>query len=897
MEFSILEFGSYLAGPLVGKHLVNFGCSVTAVVRPVTTKSARAEYERMKPMLVSLRSGKTCVELDLKSDAGRTAVQRLVRSADVIVENFGNGVMERLGLSYDQCVDWNPDVIYVSLPGYVRDDKEFAGVKAWDSIIMASTGVFSDMGLNRTLLGIKASYSSLPMPSVYASIFATFAILSALFDNRRGEYIQVPLASCLNEALVHNSIQFPLDDCYMNQRGLTIKNNAYPISVRELDSLIDPFFSKYVCGDGRPIYIVCPAHQRHQVNLLKALGLYDRIVAAVHIVNPYAATWERGIGSGNLDAEQAEFIRPLLTAKFEERTAQEWESFLGPLSIPVIAHKSTAEWKTSPHALDAGLVLKDDIAPMGWMAYRHEDSDENITLPWKDQTFRNIKVLDLCNVIAGPTIGAMLARMGADVTKVDIPIPTYAPEVTVIYGLVVNIGKRSVLLDIHHPKGRAALDDLIRQSDIILINCTEIALQRIHLSLEAIRAIQPGAILVRFDAWGGPINRGEYTNYVGYDDNVQAGIGIMERFGGGLNTAEEHAHIGTIDVIAGVAAAATAVYALILRKHRGIVGEARSSLVAVGQYLQYPFMFDAIRPQYGNGLACRGEHPLHACYDAIDGHFIIVAALHALDLEALIDRTCTLFCVDTMDEFKRIVKCLTINQVARRLVSTNDIQLMKLESLKRVCIKYSAISCRLSGPTYQFVVQDDHPIGSLTIVAPLAIRMRGIDTTLPFAPKYGTHTLEILSQIDASHLVIDNLASTSWSRNYMPFHSPCGQCGKRARLIILNCEHKLCNTCLHSTDRLMFCSVCNIPHEMSIVKLRDNYQKWKAAYNDWRRGHNKGSCDIRRMLRPDFCLRRTRSDSDLMSQCHVSLLHTTMNSERYIAQSMKRNNSHILSKP
>ena len=70
-------------------------------------------------------------------------------------------------------------------------------------------------------------------------------------------------------------------------------------------------------------------------------------------------------------------------------------------------------------------------------------------------------------------------------------------------------------------------------------------------------------ILVHFDAWSGPNEKGQYSNYIGYDDNVQAASGIMERFGGGLHTAEEHAHIGTIDVIAGVACAANVVRALL----------------------------------------------------------------------------------------------------------------------------------------------------------------------------------------------------------------------------------------------------------------------------------------------------------------------------------------------
>jgi crotonobetainyl-CoA:carnitine CoA-transferase CaiB-like acyl-CoA transferase len=843
----VLEFGSYLAGPLLGKHLANFGFEVTAVVRPPSARGAAAETERVRPMLPSLRAGKRCIELDLTTDLERA--RDLVRTADVLIENFAPGVLARLGLSFDACRALNPDLVYVSLPGYAEDSDV---VRAYDSVIMASTGVFRDMGLNRTLLGVRASFSQLPMPSVYASIFGAYAVLVALMNEQRGVHIRVPLASCLAEALVHNSVHFPIDDCYLSRRAQRVRRGEYPVAdASELDALLDPFFAKYTCVDGRPLYVVCPAHTRHQLQLVRAMGIEDEVVHAVGggaQVDPYATSGARGLGTGNLDAAQSARVRPLLAARFLEKPAMEWERLLA--SVPVIAHRTTAEWMASEHARASGLVTADgDVAPIGWLT-----SPEPIvrTASYGDQTLRCVRVLDLSNVIAGPTIGAMLARAGADVIKIDAPRPTYAPEITVIYGVAANVGKRSVLLDLSHPSGREAFEALVRTSDMVLMNSTEAGLVRLRLDAASLRRIHPDVILVHFDAWGGPnAAHGALADRVGYDDNVQAGIGIMARFGGGLETAEEHAHIGTIDVIAGVAAAATAIHALYARKKRGVAHVARSSLVAVGQYLQLPFMLGGERPQLGRGVECRGEHAMHACYEARDGQVLLAACLNASEVPAAL----AAFGVSSEEALRARFAQLTCSEVCT-LCARTGASATPLRLLRDVCAAHAVEAASPEGPSYQFLMQRDHPIGSLLIAAPVAVRMPGLRLGMPPAPKYGAHTREVLAQVHAAKLLLlPSVAAAAWSRDYLPFRSPCAQCGTRTRLVVLRCSHKLCEACLDGKA----CGVCGAPHEMAIAKLRRNYLAWKRAYNDWRRGASKGARDAHTMFRPDARLRRVHS--------------------------------------
>ena len=307
---NVLEFGSYLAGPLLGKYLSDIGYNVTRVVRPSESKGAREENEFVELFEHDLNLKKKLINLDLPNESSR--LKDILKNVDIVIENFGNGVSQKRGFDFESCKKINPNIIFISIPGYCRNDSTFSNVKAWDAIIMASSGVFCDMGLNRKLLGIKASYSSLPLASVYGSIFGFFVLLCAVRANKKGQYFEIPIASSLMEALVHNSIDFPLDECYMNSRKKEIIRKNYPISNETLDELIDPFFRKYFCKDGNPFYLVCPAHIEHHKRALRILEIEDEIFEIIQPVNVYSKNFRYGLGCGNIHSDHAKLIYPIM---------------------------------------------------------------------------------------------------------------------------------------------------------------------------------------------------------------------------------------------------------------------------------------------------------------------------------------------------------------------------------------------------------------------------------------------------------------------------------------------------------------------------------------------------------------------------------------------------------
>jgi crotonobetainyl-CoA:carnitine CoA-transferase CaiB-like acyl-CoA transferase len=132
-----------------------------------------------------------------------------VASADVLVENFRPGVMDRLGLGAERMAEANPRLVYLSLGGFSSRDAERKDISGWEGIIAAAIGQLTDMGLNRILMGINPSFSPLPLASAYAAVLGAMAVtlaLAARERSARGDVIEVPVAAALLEGLAYNAM-------------------------------------------------------------------------------------------------------------------------------------------------------------------------------------------------------------------------------------------------------------------------------------------------------------------------------------------------------------------------------------------------------------------------------------------------------------------------------------------------------------------------------------------------------------------------------------------------------------------------------------------------------------------------------------------------------------------
>lgn len=504
-----------------------------------------------------------------------------------------------------------------------------------------------------------------------------------------------------------------------------------------------------------------------------------------------------------------------MKAAFRTRTSKEWETLFGTARAPATAQRSTAEWLKDPHALASGLVLRVDdprhgkMRQMGNVAWMADDGPASAKKPgpllddargllhamlsepprpaptgrstsgWLD----GLKVLDLTNVIAGPTIGSTLARFGAEVTLVQPVVPSVDPWNTVVFGLHAQRGKRSVLLNLATPEGQEVLAKMIADVDVITINGTDEQRDRLGLSPQRIEALSPRLILVQLDAFGGP-TRGPKSDHLGYDDLAQAATGVMLRFGGAMDTPEEHAHFGTIDVLAGFTACVSLGAALERRNRTGRGGIARTSLAAAGNLVQAQFMFDHDQREpfdEPSGRRALGWGPFYRCYETADGWMFFAApqerrdALHRVsDLADLANRPDEELAATLAERFA--TRPFAHWADAFSGTSSAVVRLGSLHATRDAALQLeSEGDTDLTQATFRVIRHDRHPMGRwVDLVAPNAVRPERARITIPGPmAKYGAHTRDVLLKLGyrpetIEAMIASGAAGESWSEDYLP---------------------------------------------------------------------------------------------------------------------------------
>jgi crotonobetainyl-CoA:carnitine CoA-transferase CaiB-like acyl-CoA transferase len=191
----VVDFTRVVAGPACTQTLADFGAEVIKIENPDggddTRSYEHADLAGESAAYVSLNRNKRGIVLDLTKPAGRDVARELIQRADVVVENFSGGVMERFGLDYAAVAATNPRLVYCSISAYGRQGP-FATRPGFDPITQAESGF---MSLNGFPDGPPVRTGS-PIVDFATGMSACNAIMMALFARDRlgrGQHVEVVL--------------------------------------------------------------------------------------------------------------------------------------------------------------------------------------------------------------------------------------------------------------------------------------------------------------------------------------------------------------------------------------------------------------------------------------------------------------------------------------------------------------------------------------------------------------------------------------------------------------------------------------------------------------------------------------------------------------------------------
>ena len=622
----VVDFGHYIAGPLSGMLLADQGADVVKIDPPGGPRW-------QTPGNATWNRGKRSITLDLKDDADRATARRLAQSADVLVENFRPGVMDRLGLGAELLLEANPRLIYCSLPGFASDDPR-AQTRAWEGVLGAATATYSTPG-DGLASEERPVLTAIPISSSYGAFLASVSIAMALNARERegvGQRIEVPLFDATFTAI--------------GSRGTRVHDPS-----KRAPERADGWVRQYECSDGRWVQFHA-ANQRFIEQFIEAVGIQDWRGEGLHLSEEVAK-----------HPEQSAELLDRMTELFKTKTAREWEDLVNAAGTCCSIINESSEWMQHEHARGSKQVIEVEDPALGTMlqpgvnprlygspgavrrgASRPDADRAEVLGPWLDaapasapppgarflrSALEGVKVLDLCIILAGPTCGRTLAEFGAEVVKIDDP----NRDGGVRMHNDVNRGKQSVLLDLKTEEGRALFWELADGVDVILQNLRAGRADRLGLSYEEVRRRNPSVIYASINAYG---HEAPWEERPGWEQLAQAAAGMQARFAG----ERPHRQAFPInDYGTGLMGAYAVALALLQRQRSGEGQHVKAALAYTACTLQSPFFQDYEGKVWDEprGQDALGWAPLQRLYRASDGWLFLGASADLLPALAKIE--------------------------------------------------------------------------------------------------------------------------------------------------------------------------------------------------------------------------------------------------------------------
>lgn len=305
----VADFSHVMAGPYAS-HLLRLMGAEVIKIEPRGGDNFRnyggdRRYDGMSPAFIAANAGKKSIALDLKDDADKAIARAIVARCDVLLENFRPGVIDRLGLGYQDVTAFNPDIVFCSISGYgqIGPQRDWPAI---DNIVQATSGMMMLSG-GEADPPIRIGF---PIVDTLTGQTAALAILGALMRRAgggKGSYIDVSMFDASLAFMTSALTPFLATGTPMARMGNTGYSGL-------------PTASLFIARDGREVSLGVVQPNQFEA-LARQVGRLD------WLDDPRFATPDAR--RTNFDAMKAELAAVMLT-----RDAADWERDLSAMGVP-----------------------------------------------------------------------------------------------------------------------------------------------------------------------------------------------------------------------------------------------------------------------------------------------------------------------------------------------------------------------------------------------------------------------------------------------------------------------------------------------------------------------------------------------------------------------------------
>ena len=513
---TVLDFSRGMPGAIASLILSDYGADVIKVEPP------DGDPYRKDPAWLWWNRGKKGIVLDLESADGQEQAKALAAKADVLVESFRPGELERLGLDYEALFRVNPGLIYCSITGFGQKGP-LRNYKDYEGIVAAKTGRMVFLSGMSGRLG--PAYAAVRTASWAASAALVRGVLAALRVRERtgrGQWVQTSLLQGMT----------PFDSQELIGKQLTRKfPDRYP------DNTAAAMLRQPVLG-----YLPTRTKDGRWIQMANIFAhLFQGFLRAIDL--GHLLEEERFRRAPNLPEAAREELRDIVLARMLEKTAEEWmtvfvkdgnvaaetyctveegmrhpqmfvddrvvtvqDSRVGPMTQPgVLAILSETPGVIQGPAPDLGQhtaeVLRD-------MAIRPAHESRRVGAETLQHPLQGVTVLDFASVHAGPYSCMLLADLGARVIKID-PTPEREsrfggnePSGPSAQETKISAGKVGMQVDLQTPEGKAIAHKLIAAADVVVHNLRADAAKRLTLDYDSCKQTNPRIIVAALGTYG-----------------------------------------------------------------------------------------------------------------------------------------------------------------------------------------------------------------------------------------------------------------------------------------------------------------------------------------------------------------------------------------------------------